>query len=144
MEEQQPKNPMYVAASSMESGKTKRRLWVLIALVVAIVTAGVVYFLTRDTERVDADAPVTTVVINENGFTPTTIKIKRGQELAWVNQDASRAHEVTADQEDAPGLDSTGPLAEGDTYIYEFEEAGTINYYDPLNPAQYKGTVIVE
>jgi plastocyanin len=144
MEDQQPKNPMYVAASNMESGKGKRLLWVLVALIIVMVTAGVVYLLTRDTERVDADAPVTTVVINENGFTPATIKIKKGQELAWVNQDVSGAHEVTADQEVAPGLDSTGPLAEGDTYIYEFEEAGTINYYDPLNPTEYKGTVIVE
>jgi plastocyanin len=146
MESPQQSGQMYVSASNIASNnnKKKRMIWVLIVVlgIAAIVAAA--YFLTKGSERVDADEPVNTVTIDANGFTPSTIKIKKGQELAWVNSDSTNAHEVTADQEDAPGLGGSGPLAEGDTYIYEFEKAGTINYYDPLNPTKYKGTVIVE
>ena len=141
---QQPKEPMYASLSNTGSGKKKQLLLILVAIVVVAVVGIIVYALTRNSEKVDADNPVHTITVDESGFSPSTIKIKKGQELAWVNGDASNAHEVTADQDDAPGLDSTGPLAEGDSYIYQFEKTGTINYYDPLNPTKYKGTVVVE
>lgn len=141
----QPDGPMYMSASNMGSGNKKALLkWVAVAVAAVLALGTAAYLLTRDNERINADEPVHTVAINENGFSPSTIKVKKGQELAWVNSDSANAHEVKADQEDAPGLDSTGPLVDGDTYIYEFEKTGTVNYYDPLDPTKYKGTVIVE
>lgn len=147
MESAEPNNTMYLASSDKEpsskSSKRKGLILALIVIVTALAIAAIVYFLVTRNDDVDATKPVHTVTIGDSGFTPATIKIKKGEELAWVNQDIN-AHEITADQEDAPGLDSTTPLAEGDSYIFSFEKEGTIQYYDPLNPTVFKGTVIVE
>lgn len=142
-ESPQSNGQMYMSASNMQAGNRKRKLLIGMVLLIAAIGA-VVYLLLRDSERVDVDAPVSTITMDANGFTPATIKIKKGQEVAWTNNDQANAHEVTADQKDAPGLDSAGPLVNGDTYIYEFEKTGTVNFYDPLDPTKYKGTVIVE
>lgn len=123
----------------------KKRLMILLGAgaIVVLIAASVLTWVWVSGRGINAETPVATVSIGADGFTPGTIQVEKGQDVAWVNNDEV-AHEVYALQEDAPGLDSTELLATGDTYIYTFEEAGTFNYYDPLNPEEYKGTVIVK
>jgi plastocyanin len=122
----------------------KRRLALIGASVLAVaLIIGVSAWLWFARDGIDTEMPVARVAISAAGFSPATIQVKEGQDIAWVNEDDA-AHEVFALQEDVPGLDSTELLATGDTYIYTFEKAGTFNYYDPLNAKTHKGTVIVE
>jgi plastocyanin len=124
---------------------SKRQKMFLVGAVAALIliVIGVFAWLGLRGDAISTETPVAQVSIRSEGFVPATIQIKKGQDVAWVNDD-TEPHEVFALQESAPGLDSTELLAPGDTYIYTFEEAGTYNYYDPLSPDKYKGTVIVE
>jgi plastocyanin len=127
-----------------KKGDKKRTLILLMLGLLIIVALGIlVYLLWGNRDRVDAEQPVTTVSISTAGFIPATIKIKKGQEIAWLNEEEN-PHEIFADQEAAPSLNSAGPLLKGDTYVYKFEKEGTINYYDPQDPTKLKGTIIVE
>lgn len=134
--------PTFGMNTTVSKGK-KKRLMIIIAVLVVALLALTVYLLAGRSETVDADDPVATVSATQEGFTPGTIKVKAGDDVAWVNEDIV-AHEVFADQATVPGLDSTQPLSEGDTYVFTFDKKGTYNYYDPLNPTGFKGTVIVE
>lgn len=147
MEPQQPMTtPPTVPTMSTNSKKPNKKttlvLWALGALI-AVGVGIIAYLLWGTGGRIDAEQPVSTITISQEGFLPNTVKVKKGQEVAWFNED-DNPHEVYADQEAAPGLDSTGPLVKGDTYVYEFEKEGTINFYDPQDPSKYKGTIIVE
>jgi plastocyanin len=136
--------PSFVSSGMSSTGGGSKRMVVIALAVVAVLVVGVMAFmLLKGGDKVDADKPVSTITIGTDGFVPATIKIKKGEELAWVNKDQS-AHELTADQAAADGLNSAGPLAQDDSYVYKFEKTGTVNYYDPLNPTRYKGTVVVE
>ena len=149
MDQQQPQNT-YVTASSMESAASdgvKRRRIITLLVVALIAVAGAASILiwnALSSEGVSAEEPAASVNITAEGFSPATIKIKKGEDVAWVNKDTTATHEVFADQTVVSGLDSTQPLAENDTYIFTFDKAGTYNYYDPLDPVKLKGTVIVE
>ena len=123
----------------------KKRLLPLIVLAVLIVLGlavfGVMKFM--GSSEAASDQPMAEVQISPDGFRPVTVKIKKGQDVMWTNSE-EQPHQVYADQTQVPGLDSQEPLAQGDAYIYTFDKSGTINYYDPLNPTVFKGTIVVE
>lgn len=123
--------------------KKKRWPWVALAVVVIAVAVGFGGMKFWSGDDAAADQPMAEVQISADGFRPITINAKVGDDVMWVNKDG-QPHQVYAEQSLAPGLDSQEPLAEGDAYIYTFDKPGTYNYYDPLNPTAYKGTVVVE
>lgn len=125
------------------SGKKKRWPWIALAVVVLAVAIGFGSMKFWSGDDAAADQPMAEAQITSEGFRPITITVKKGDDVMWVNKDA-QPHQVYADQTLAPGLDSQEPLSEGDAYIYTFDKTGTYNYYDPLNPTTYKGTVVVE
>jgi len=92
--------------------------------------------------------PVTAmVVINEDGFAPTTVKVKVGTVVIWTNND-SKPHRIAANpfgsHSTLPSLDSKTKISpNGGTYRYTFDKAGTYGYHDELNP-KINGTVIVK
>ena len=81
--------------------------------------------------------------IDTAGINPATIKIKKGQEVTWINKD-TREHRLTADAVSLSGFDTVESLASGDSYTFTFDSAGTFHYYDPDDPRTFVGTVIVE
>ncbi len=78
-----------------------------------------------------------TIRINGMAFGPTTITIKAGQTITWVNQDAID-HTVTDDQ---GGWDS-GPLAPGKSYQMTFSKPGQYTYHCTIHPFM-TGKIIV-
>jgi plastocyanin len=80
----------------------------------------------------------TELEIDNFAFSPETITIKKGTKLTWTNKD-SVEHTVTGD--DGKGPDS-GPLSQGETYSYTFNEAGSFAYHCAPHPSM-KATVIV-
>ena len=76
----------------------------------------------------------TTVVVVDTAFDPPRISISRGAEVVW-KQTGGLPHSVTASDESFDSHPDCSPLsvddctAEGDTFSFTFEEAGSYDYY---------------
>jgi len=78
------------------------------------------------------------VAIEGFAFAPSTIRAKVGQKITWTNDDAA-AHTVTA--KSGGELDS-GNLAQGASFSFTPERAGTIEYFCAIHPTML-GTIEV-
>lgn len=138
----------------IDRGRTKHR-WrrpskrtiIIAAIALAVLLVGVItaILLTRGNDDMPASVP--TVEITETGFSPAVIKVKKGEQIQWVNLD-SRPHQIAADPhptgESLPTLKSPDPLAEHESYTAVFENTGTFTYHDFLDPLGFQGVIIVE
>lgn len=91
--------------------------------------------------------PVTAKVQYTNdGFSPKTVTIKKGETVEWTNNAndqmyvASAPHPVHTDY---PGFDELQAVNKDGTYTFTFEKTGKWGYHNHLSPSD-KGTVIVE
>jgi plastocyanin len=85
-----------------------------------------------------ADPPRTHEVAMQGvQFVPATLKVRRGDTVVWINRDAF-AHTATA----AGAFDSKS-IAEGKSWRYRADRAGTFAYVCTLHPTM-KGTLEVE
>lgn len=96
------------------------------------------------------------VVFTDGGFSPSTITIKKGESVTWVNQSsggmwvASNIHPShaeysgTALREHCPDTAGTAfdECGTGSSYTFTFEKAGTWQYHNHVD-AQKTGTIIV-
>jgi plastocyanin len=142
----QPQQPSIMPPEppSLKSSKGKRLLAICIILAIISMAAGALaWWLNQNQTDASLQQDVPSVSITAEGYTPSTIKVKVGEEVTWTNTDSS-PHELAADTETVPGFGSTEALNTGDTYSYTFEDAGTYRYYDPAAPAKLNGTVVVE
>ena len=80
----------------------------------------------------------TTVSMKNIKFTPHDLTVKSGQKITWTNDDAA-AHTVTA--KSGGELDS-GNLAQGASFSFTPERAGTIEYFCAIHPTML-GTIEV-
>ena len=79
-----------------------------------------------------------TVDLKNYAFSPSTITVKVGTKVTWVNGD-SVGHTVTSDTD---GLLNSGTLSSGGKYSFTFTTPGTTSYH--CVPHQnMKGTVVV-
>ena len=87
-----------------------------------------------------------TVTITDAGFSPSTITVKPGTTVTFVNDGqgphwpASNPHPTHTD---LPGFDAKHALATGETYSFVFQKIGQWGYHDHLNPSTM-GVVIVQ
>ena len=116
----------------------------LVAIVVVgvVLLAWVLFSHAGSRANSSAETPSAAVLIGDDSFTPRTIKVKKGDAVTWTNQ-ATSLHQIVGDQS-VLSMDSQESLAQGDTYTYTFDKAGTYTYHDPLNPLKLKGTVVVQ
>jgi plastocyanin len=141
------------------AGGSKKRLVVAGIVVLVLITAAVTatmlwhndnknYSAKKSTGTAGSELPSGQVNVTDKGFTPSTLKIKVGQSVTWVNL-SGQAHRITEDPYTAAtaphGLDSQEPIANGESYTYTFDEAGTYTYHDHLNPTDntFHGTIEV-
>ena len=78
-----------------------------------------------------------TVRITASGFSPTSVTIKTGDTIKWVNTDTQN-HQVVSNN----GSFVSPILGPGKTYSHRFNASGTYRYHDGLN-ATVKGVVKV-
>jgi plastocyanin len=71
-------------------------------------------------------------------FNPQTVTIKVGETVTWTNQD-SHNHTVVADD----GAFQSNDLANGATFSFTFDKAGTYAYHCSIHPTM-TGTVTVQ
>ncbi|HZM64299.1 MAG TPA: cupredoxin domain-containing protein [Candidatus Saccharimonadales bacterium] len=139
--EQADKQPSPQPSSS---SRAKKKLLLLVALPVAIGLVAVVslYLRSLNDRAVVIQSTEAQVEVTDAGFVPQTLKVKKGQPVSWVNIDPA-AHHLLADPDKLIDFEAEA-LDQGDTYTYIFENSGTFTYYDPGNPNQFVGSIIVE
>jgi plastocyanin len=87
-----------------------------------------------------------TVTYTDNGFSPQTITIKKGDIVTFVNKSsigmwvASNPHPVHTDY---PGFDEKAAVGNGGSWSFTFDVVGTHGYHNHKNPSTL-GTVVVE
>ncbi|MFA4964761.1 MAG: plastocyanin/azurin family copper-binding protein [Thermoleophilia bacterium] len=73
-----------------------------------------------------------TVAIADFAFSPQTLVVKAGTTVTWINEDGS-PHTVTSTEGPGTGASTTdlfdsGSLAQGETFAFRFDAAGTYYY----------------
>jgi plastocyanin len=88
--------------------------------------------------EVDATVAIVSDPNTVGAYSPAEVRVKKGHAIEWRNDD-SAPHTVTAD-----GFDSgPGGLDTGDTFKWQFNSEGTVEYRCTIHSAM-RGTVIVE
>jgi len=77
-----------------------------------------------------------TIAIQNTGFVPSTVTVKEGTMVTWVNEDTV-PHTIAIE-----GVRSTN-LNNGETFEYAFSMKGSFSYSCGIHPTM-KGTVIVQ
>lgn len=87
-----------------------------------------------------------TVSIDDTGFTPSTITIKSGTTVTFVNN-GQAMHWVASDPHPIHtglvGLDARKGLATGETFSFKFTKPGTFGIHDHLSTT-LKATILVQ
>jgi len=78
-----------------------------------------------------------TVTIQNMAFNPSTLNVKVGTTVTWINNDTV-THDVTSDT----GLFTSGNLTNGQSYNYTFNQTGNYSYHCAIHPSM-TGTIIV-
>jgi plastocyanin len=88
--------------------------------------------------------PMVTVTIRARAFDPSTITIKEGTTVTWVNEDPVIHHVVHLPEVNQKQLFDSGPLSTGQTFSFRFEKKGRYKYADPQIGGGRTSLVIVE
>jgi plastocyanin len=114
----------------MNLGQRRLLLPILCATVLGCTAVGV---------RVWAEAPTpATVLIKDFMFAPTSLTIKAGSPVTWVNND-DEPHSVVSDS----GLFRSGGLDTGERYSFRFDKPGTYHFTCSIHPRMV-GTIVVQ
>ncbi|MFA6408456.1 MAG: plastocyanin/azurin family copper-binding protein [Candidatus Paceibacterota bacterium] len=89
---------------------------------------------TSDTSPADG----TTVSIHNFSFTPSTLTVKTGTTVTWINND-NMPHTVTSDSGSLP---ASQPIAPGQSFNFTFTAPGSVSYHCSIHPVM-KGAVTV-
>jgi plastocyanin len=111
---------------------TKRNLWLALTLVLV----GVIF--TGYSRTAPANTEENEIVIQNFAFEPSTLTVKAGTKVTWVNRD-DEPHTATATDKRF----NSKTLENGDRFSTEFTEPGTYKYYCALHP-KMTGQVIVK
>ena len=98
---------------------------------------------TRITTMVPA-GPTVTVIIKARAFDPSTITIKEGTTITWINEDPMLHHVVHLPEVNHAQLFDSGPLSSGQSFSFRFVEKGRYEYGDPQIGGGRTSLVIVE
>lgn len=80
--------------------------------------------------------PAQTITLQDFTFSPKAVTVKVGDSVTWTNAD-SVPHTVTSEAFDS------GSLAQGQSFTYTFDKAGTFDYKCSIHPTM-TGTVNVQ
>lgn len=76
------------------------------------------------------------VEIRSGRFTPSELKIKKGDTIVWTNFDSSPSWPASAihpTHQVYPGFDALRGLKTGESYSFTFDRVGSFRYHDHLN-----------
>jgi plastocyanin len=79
-----------------------------------------------------------TIVVKSFMFAPTSVKVKAGTSITWMNKD-EEPHTIASDD----GLFRSGALDTDESYSFKFDKPGTYHYTCTIHPRMV-GTITVE
>lgn len=82
----------------------------------------------------------------DEGFSPTILRVKKGESVTLKNMDTSSlwvASNPHSTHIALPSFDAGRTLINRETYMYTFTQIGSWSYYNHLN-ARFQGTIVVE
>ncbi|HEV7454532.1 MAG TPA: cupredoxin domain-containing protein [Candidatus Saccharimonadales bacterium] len=113
------------------------------AAVALLALGGAAYFMSvNNGDGKTADLADAQVQITDTGFSPATVKVKKGQRVTWSN-DAVIPRQVLGSNA-MPALNTDVVLQEGDTVTVTMDQPGTYSYHDAQSVSDISGTIIVE
>lgn len=92
------------------------------------------------------EEPSTVVEITAQGFLPSSLNMKQGQSVQFVNKDTADhwpASDTHPTHQACPGFDANKRLKTGETYSFKFAQKKICPFHDHLKP-RIKGTIIVQ
>jgi plastocyanin len=113
---------------------TKRHIW--LALSLALFTLAFTHSRGNGAQPTNADT--NEIVIQNFAFEPSTLTVKVGTKVTWVNRD-DEPHTATATDKRF----NSKTLENGDRFSTEFTQPGVYKYYCALHP-KMTGQVIVK
>ena len=105
-------------------------------MIVSVVAAGQLVLAAHGANAAEAGAG--RVVIKDFMFAPTTITVKAGSVVTWLNKD-EEPHTIFSDA----GLFRSGALDTNDNFQFKFDKPGTYHYVCTIHPKMV-GTIVVE
>jgi plastocyanin len=117
-----------------------------VLLIVACMAAGCSSYQTPSAPVTPA-APTTStgggnsIAIKNFAFDPSSLTVKSGTVVTWVNQDGA-PHTIVSDS-GSPAAFSSDSLSTGASYKFTFTLPGTYTYHCSIHPSM-KGTIIVQ
>jgi plastocyanin len=78
------------------------------------------------------------IAIKDFMFAPTSLKIKAGTAVMWINKD-DEPHTIVSET----GLFRSGGVDTNETFVYTFEKPGTYHFVCTIHPRMV-GTIVVE
>src|SRR5581483_4444795 len=114
-------------------------------LVVVVIILAATFLVLQILEKPQDAKPAATVIVDDNGFTPTEVTIKKGQTVRFVNRGknfhwpASNPHPT---HDIYPEFDPKIPIPSGKFWSFEFDRVGQWGYHDHLVP-YHTGTITV-
>lgn len=119
----------------------KKLILLIAALVIVIGSAGI-FFKKEATKNPSA---TTTVLMQDEGFNPAEIKIKKVDRVTFKNV-GTRAHWPASNLHPTHGIyhefDPKQAIAPGEEWSFVFDKAGSWKYHDHLFPS-LRGVIIV-
>jgi len=79
-----------------------------------------------------------TVNIKNFSFSPSTLNVKTGTKVTWVNNDGV-SHTVTSD---SGNILNSGTLASGASFSFTFTNPGTVKYHCSIHPMMQASVVV--
>lgn len=146
---------------------------ILIIIIMLIIVAGAFFFLQRGNEELtsntspgqtinngNANSQESIVEITSSGYFPKDLTINAGDTVNWKNLASEPnwpasarhpSHEVyprssitkCSTSEESKIFDACKGIAQGNSYLFTFNEKGTWYYHDHLNPA-FTGSITVQ
>lgn len=146
MSDSDEKVPAMIVGGSSRGRKVKKPklLFGLIAVLIIVGLLAALYVVNRQSEQQRLEEAMQ-ITITEDGFLPTTARVYSGTTVIWTNEDTA-SHWVASNphptHDDLPDLDTGDSIGPESTYSFTFDDAGTYDYHDHLNP-EFNGTIVV-
>lgn len=113
---------------------------ILVALIIAGVGYGAWYYATHKLGQ------TITVTMDDNGYSQTSITIKKGDTIEFVNigtKDRWPASNIHPSHEIYPEFDPKRIIQEGDKWSFRFTKEGSWRWHDHVSP-EIGGVIVVE
>ncbi len=121
---------------------------IIIGIVILVIVIGGLYFFSQNqyqsnlpsvqpsTQEQQNNVDANTVTIQNFSFSPSTLTVKTGTKVTWVNQD-SVPHKIKSD------TFNSSDLSQGDKFEFTFNTKGSFDYICGIHPSM-KGKIVVE